>query len=167
MTQATKATFSVHFRRRRQGRTDYGKRLGQLKSRKTRMIVRKTNKFITVSFADFDNKGDKLIVTRSSRELKKVGFAGKCNTPSAYLAGYWCGKLALKKNVSEAILDIGLHPATKGSVLFAALKGAVDAGVKIPFQQDIVPSQERINGKHLGDAVAKTFEECKRKIDAS
>jgi large subunit ribosomal protein L18 len=167
VTQATGATFSVHFRRRRQGRTDYSKRLGHLKSHRTRMIARKTNKFITVAFADFDAKGDAIRVSQSSRELKKMGFAGKCNSPSAYLTGYWTAKQALKKGVKEAIFDIGMHPATKGSVLFAALKGAVDAGMKVPYEETIMPSQDRIQGKHLGEAMAKAFEDCKRKIDAS
>ncbi|MFH1750413.1 MAG: 50S ribosomal protein L18 [Candidatus Micrarchaeota archaeon] len=164
MTKATGAIFAVHFRRRRQGRTDFNKRLAQLKSGKTRMIVRKTNRYVIVSFADFDLKGDKAIVSCSSKALVKLGYPGKCNTPSAYLTGLLCGKAAKQKGVSEAVLDIGRHSATKGGVLFAAMKGALDAGIKIPYSEDILPDVGRISGKHIkGDASGK-FEDCKGKI---
>lgn len=167
MTQATGAVYDVHFRRRRQGRTDYAKRLSHLKSGKTRLIVRKTNKFVLAAFADFSEKGDLVRASKSSRELKQFGFPGKCNTPSAYLTGYWLGREAKKKGVTEAILDIGLHPATKGGLLFAALKGAIDAGIQLPFGEEILPSGERISGAHLKGETAKQFEECKKKIDAT
>lgn len=164
MSKATGAIFSVHFRRRMEGRTDYQKRLAHLKSRKIRMIVRKTNKYVIVEFADFDLKGDKVIVSSTSKSLQKIGYPGKCNTPSAYLTGMLCAKLAMAKGVKEAILDIGLHPAVKGSVVFAAAKGAFDAGLPIPFSEDILPSKDRLEGKHLkGDGAAK-FSDCVTKI---
>ncbi|MFH0972324.1 MAG: 50S ribosomal protein L18 [Candidatus Micrarchaeota archaeon] len=164
MTKATGAKYAVHFRRRREGKTDYESRLAHLKSRKTRFIVRKTNKYIIVEFANFSLKGDEVITSCTSKALIKLGYPGKCNTSSAYLAGMLCGKNALKRGVKEAVADIGRHTAKKGSVLFAALKGAVDAGVAIPYSEEIMPSQDRIEGKHLkGDAASK-FAECKNKI---
>mgnify|MGYP001608417679 CR=1 FL=1 len=164
MTKATGAVYAVHFRRRREGRTDYASRLALLKSGKTRLVVRRTNRYVIAHFAEFDEKGDKTIATATSKELSKYGFAGKSNTPSAYLTGLLCGKLAQKKGVKEAVLDIGRHDATKGSVLFAALKGASDSGIKIPYSDGILPDENRLEGKHLkGDAAAK-FQECKDKI---
>jgi len=167
VTEATGAIFDVHFRRRREGKTDYVKRLHHLKSRKTRLIVRRTNRFIIVAFAQYDPKGDHIIVSRTSKELKKMGFDGKCNVPSAYLTAYWCAKEAQKKNVKDAILDMGLHAATKGNVIFAALKGAVDGGIAIPMGNDIAPSDDRIKGKHLNETLQNQFDESKKKIDAS
>ncbi len=164
MSKATGPIYTVHFRRRIEGKTDYEKRLAHLKSRKYRMIVRKTNKYIIVEFASFDLKGDQVITSSTSRALLKIGYHGKSNTPSAYLVGLLCAKNAMKKGVTEAVLDIGLHPATKGSIVFSALKGALDAGVKIPYSEDILPPKDRIEGLHLkGDGNSK-FNECKEKI---
>ncbi|MBI5225140.1 50S ribosomal protein L18 [Candidatus Micrarchaeota archaeon] len=164
MTKATGPIYAVHFRRRTEGRTDYEKRLAHLKSRKYRMVVRKTNKYIIVEFANFDLKGDQVVTSSTSRALLKIGYPGKSNTPSAYLVGLLCAKNAMKKGVTEAVLDIGLHPATKGSLIFAALKGAIDAGIKIPYSEEILPSKERIEGTHLKGESNSKFNECKEKI---
>jgi large subunit ribosomal protein L18 len=164
MTKATGAIFAVHFRRRLAGRTDYEKRLSHLKSNKVRMIVRKTNKYVVVQFANFDFKGDVVLVSCTSKALLKLGYPGKCNTPSAYLTGMLCAKMAMAKGVKEAILDIGLHTATKGSLVFAALKGAIDAGIAIPHSDEILPSQDRIDGKHLKGESQSKIADCKTKI---
>lgn len=164
MTKATSAIFAVHFRRRREGRTDYSKRLAHLKSGTTRLVVRKTNKYVILAFTDFDLKGDVIIASCSSKNLSKFGYPGKCNTPSAYLTGLLCGKMALQKGVKSAVLDIGRHTATKGGLLFAAMKGAADAGVKIPFSEEILPDENRMEGKHLSGDAAVKFADCKNKI---
>lgn len=166
MARATSATYGVHFRRRREGKTDYEKRLAHLKGSKARLIVRKTNRYIIAEIAQFDLKGDKAIASCTSKALGKLGYPGKCNTPSAYLTGMLCAKNAIRKGVKDAILDIGLHNATKGSVLFAALKGAVDAGLQVPHSEEILPSRERMEGAHLkGDAAGK-FADCRKRIEA-
>ncbi|MFH1199813.1 MAG: 50S ribosomal protein L18 [Candidatus Micrarchaeota archaeon] len=167
MTKATGAIYLVHFRRRREGRTDYAKRLALLKSGKARMVVRKTNKHVIVAFTESGPKGDMTITSLSSKALSKSGFAGKCNTPSAYLTAMQCAKDAAKKGVTEAILDIGLHKGTKGSLVFAAVKGAQDAGIKIPMQEGTAPSMERIEGRHLADGTAAAFAAARDKIKAS
>jgi large subunit ribosomal protein L18 len=164
MGKAKGPLYQVHFRRRREGRTDYEKRLGLLKSGRVRMVVRKTNRYVIVQFNRFGEKGDETIAAATSRELGKQGFQGKCNTPSAYLAGALAAKKALAKGVHEFILDIGLHTPSKGSLVFAALKGAVDAGMKTRYSQEIVPSEERVKGAHLSEAGRKGFEEAKQKI---
>ena len=46
---------------------------------------------------------------------------------------------AKKAGQDRAILDIGLNRATPGARVFAALKGAVDAGLEIPYGEEIVP----------------------------
>jgi len=163
MTKATGAVYSVHFRRRREGKTDYAKRLALVKSGKTRLVIRKTNRFVTAQFVDYSEKGDVTIASASSRELQKHGFAGKCNSPSAYLTAMLAGRRALKKGVKEFILDVGLQSATKGGVVFAALKGAVDAGLKTNFGEEKMPSAERIAGKHL-NVDNNAFESARSKI---
>ena len=37
------------------------------------------------------------------------------------------------------------------SVPFAALKGALDAGLDIPFEETALPKEDRISGKHIED----------------
>jgi large subunit ribosomal protein L18 len=166
MTKATGPLFVVHFRRRREQKTDYEKRLALLKSGKTRLVVRKSNKFVYAQFCDFREAGDAVVAAACSRELVEFGFAGKCNAPSAYLTGFLAAKRAAARGVREFVLDVGLQSASKGAVVFAALKGAVDAGLKAPFSPDKIPSDERIAGKHLsGDAQAQ-FAEAKARISA-
>jgi len=154
----------VNFRRRREGRTDYAKRLALLKSGKPRMVVRKSNKYVTVQFVKFGEKGDETIASATTMELKKIGFPGKCNTPSAYLAGIAAAKKARAKGVGEFVLDIGRQTASRGSIVFAALKGALDAGLKTSHAPEMIPSEDRIKGSHLN--CAAQFEEARKKITA-
>jgi large subunit ribosomal protein L18 len=97
--------------------------------------------------------GDKVLVAAHSKELAKTyGWKNNCgNIPSAYLTGLLCGMKAKAKGVEEAFLDIGLHVPSKGTRVFAALKGVVDAGVEVPYSEDIVPDDERISGQHIAD----------------
>ncbi|EDY35873.1 hypothetical protein ABOONEI_1072, partial [Aciduliprofundum boonei T469] len=98
--------------------------------------------------------------------LKKYGWKGSFkNTPAAYLTGYLAGKLALKKGIEEAVLDIGLQSPVKGSRVFAALKGMVDAGLYVPHSEEVYPSEDRIKGEHISEEIAKMFEEVKAKME--
>lgn len=158
-------TYRVPFRRRREGKTNYRKRLALLKSGKPRMVVRKTLRRIIVQFIEFDPKGDRVIACADSKDLVKYGWKGSAkNTPAAYLVGYLAAKRALSKGITEAVLDIGLHRPTRGSRVFAALKGALDAGIAIPHGDDIFPSEERIRGEHISEDVVRMFEEVFNKI---
>ena len=140
MTKATGPNYRVYFRRRREGKTNFAKRLALIKSRKTRMVVRKSNVAITVQFINFAPPGDQTIVTVSSANLAKLySWPAKRNVYSAYLTGLYAGKQAQKKQISEFVLDLGLYEPTKGSVLFATLQGAVDAGLKTSFDPEMVP----------------------------
>jgi len=51
--------------------------------------------------------------------------------------------------LGEVILDIGMQRSTKGSRIYAALKGAVDGGLNVPYSEEILPSDERIRGLHI------------------
>ncbi|MFQ5406551.1 MAG: 50S ribosomal protein L18 [Candidatus Micrarchaeia archaeon] len=164
MSKATGPTYQVHFRRRRQGKTNYAKRLALLKSGKPRMVVRKTNKYVIVQFANTNAKGDRGLAATTSKALSKYGFDGKCNTPSAYLTGMLCAKKAAKKGVSEFVADLGLHTASKGNLIFAAVKGAVDAGLKTSLDENKTPNDERITGKHLN--LSDKFQNAKQKIES-
>ncbi|NYZ74772.1 50S ribosomal protein L18 [Candidatus Micrarchaeota archaeon] len=164
MTQAKGPLHAVHFRRRREGKTDYEKRLALLKSRKTRMVVRKTNARVIAQFVEYDAKGDKTIASADSKELTKQGFPGKCNAPSAYLVGALAAKKASAKGVKDFVLDTGRHEITHGGIIFAALKGALDAGLQAPHSPECIPKPERIEGKHLKQETQTAFASAKQKI---
>ena len=145
--------YRVPFRRRREGKTNYRKRLALLKSGKPRLVVRKTLNHHIAQIVLYDPKGDKTVVSAHTRELMRdFGWKGHGgNTPSAYLLGLLIGYKALEKGINEAILDIGLHPPTRGSSIFAVLKGAVDAGLDVPHSEEIYPGEDRIKGEHIAE----------------
>lgn len=168
---------NIPFRRKREGKTNYKKRLNMLTSGKIRLVVRKTNKNIIAQLTQYSNKGDKVLVSAHTNELKKYGWKGaKRNIPAAYLAGLLCGLKSKKANVKEAVLDIGMVPPIGGSLIFAALKGALDAGLSIPHSEEALPSEDRLKGKHIESntvtkftksnpkEVTKNFEVTKDKI---
>ncbi len=159
---STGTTYQVKFRRRRELKTDYRKRLALLKGRKPRLVVRKSNNAMTVEVISYEEKGDKVNAFFTSLALKKMGWNGHTgNLPAAYLAGYACAKRALKAGVKEAVLDIGLLSPVHGSRVFASLKGAIDAGLKIPADEKVFPSAQRISGKHINEEAVKNFESMK------
>jgi large subunit ribosomal protein L18 len=46
-------------------------------------------------------------------------------------------------------LDIGLHARGPGSRIFAAAKGALNAGLTIPHDEKAMPAQGRLKGQHV------------------
>jgi len=143
-------TYIVPHRRRREGKTDYRKRLSLLLSKKPRLVIRRSLNGIICQIVRYSPKGDKTVVFSHSSQLARLGWLGHGgNIPSAYLTGLLCGKKALKEGISHCILDMGLYSSTKGFRIYAALKGALDAGLKIPHSSDILPSEERISGAHI------------------
>jgi len=157
----------VPFRRRREGKTDYRKRLALVKSGETRLVVRRTNGNVIVQFVDWTQTGDAVKATAVAQELKKMGWEGSPkNTPAAYLTGLLAGKRAAEAGVESAVLDIGRHVPSKGSRVFAALKGVLDAGIDIPHgDESIYPSEDRLNGAFL--ELESNFNAVKAKIGSS
>ncbi|MFA4861979.1 50S ribosomal protein L18 [Methanoregula sp.] len=147
---ATGSRYFVPFRRRREGKTDYYQRTRLVVSDVPRMVVRKTNRHIIIQLVTAHMEGDQTLVAANSAELEKYGYKGSTsNTPAAYLTGMLFAVKAKKAQQESAILDIGLNRATPGARVFAALKGAVDAGLDIPYGEAILPSEERIKGEHI------------------
>lgn len=156
-------TYRVVYRRKREGRTNYKKRLKLLVSNKLRLVVRKTLNNIIVSVVSFDSKGDKVVVCAHSAELKKMGWKYKgSNIPSAYLTGLIAGKKAMEKNINDLVLDIGLNPSVSGSKIYAALAGVIDAGIKVAHNPEILPNEDRLKGKHIHDYANKLKEDKER-----
>lgn len=161
--------FIIKHRRRREKKTNAKKRLALLKSDKTRVVIRRSLTGMQIQFIDYDADGDKTSLSIVSQHLKKLGWKHSTKSiPASYLIGLVAGKTALEKNINEAVLDTGLQTLTKGSRIYAALKGLVDAGVNIPHSPEIFPSPERLRGDHIQninkEEFVKNIEEMKKKI---
>ena len=147
---ATGSRYFVPFRRRREGKTDYYQRTRLVVADVPRMVVRKSNRHIIVQLVTAEMDGDRTLVAANSKELEQYGYKGSTsNTPAAYLTGMLFAVKAKKARQDSAILDIGLNRATPGARVFAALKGAVDAGLDIPYGEDILPTEDRLKGAHI------------------
>ena len=142
--------YKLAFRRRREGKTDYRARLKLISLEKSRLVVRLTNNHTIVQIIDVAQDGDETLISAHSKELQKMGWLGSGkNTSAAYLTGFLCAKKALEAGIDEAVLDIGLKSSIKGAKIYAALKGAVDAGLYVPHNDSILPADERIRGEHV------------------
>ena len=144
---AKNASYIVQFRRRREQKTDYQARRVLVTSEHPRFTVRASNSGIIAQIIKAELIGDVVITQAASNELSKYGWkaSGK-NIPSGYLLGFLSGKKALKAGVDIAYLDFGLRRPTKGNKIFAVVKGAIDAGLNVPCDSDIIPPPERLNG---------------------
>jgi large subunit ribosomal protein L18 len=130
-------------------------------SGKTRFVVRTSNKNIVIQLTTAKIEGDIVHAQITSSELKKYGWlGGKKNTSVAYLLGLIAGRKAISMGIKQAILDIGLVRPTKGSKIFAAVKGAQDAGLEIPCDSDIIPDIRRISGTNIAE-FSKSFEDLR------
>jgi large subunit ribosomal protein L18 len=151
--------YRVPYRRRREAKTDYKSRRILATSERPRLVVRSSNKNITIQLVKSKIIGDVILTQANSSELDKYGWlGGKKSTPAAYLLGMMAGRKALKAGVEKANLDIGLARPTPGSKVFAALKGALDAGLEVPCDRDILPEAGRIEGGSISE-YAKMIED--------
>ena len=143
--------YRVKYRRRREGKTDYGARRILATSGLPRLVVRPSLRNIRVQIIRSDPRGDYVDVSTSTRELvKRFGWkAGGENTSAAYLLGLIAGYRAISKGIRTSVMDIGLRRPTKGARVFAVVKGAVDSGLEVPHSEGVLPSDERIEGRHV------------------
>lgn len=147
--------------RRMKNKTNYRKRLVLLKGRFPRLVIRKTNRYIIMQIIKSEDAQDSVLHSANTKELLKHGWpkdkeGSLKSLPAAYLTGLLLGKKS--KDLKEKIIvDTGLTPSTKGSRIYAAVKGISDAGIKINYDEKVIPSKERIEGKNtkVGDIFAK------------
>lgn len=159
----------VPYKRKKEGKTDYKQRILLLKSRKLRLVIRKSLNNILLQIVEYSPDGDKVLISTHSNQLKKFNWKfHRSNMPSAYLTGLLCGMKAKSKKIKEAVLDIGLSKNVKKTAIYAALKGVIDAGLKVPASEEVFPSEDRISGKHISDYkkndIQKVFQQTKEKI---
>ena len=140
--------YRVPYRRRRENKTDYKARRILAISEKSRFVVRSSNKNIVIQLISSKAEGDIVKTQASSLDLRRYGWlGGKKNTSAAYLIGLIAGKKALNAGIKKANLDIGLARPSRGSKIFASVKGAHDAGLEISCNSDVLPDTSRINGE--------------------
>lgn len=153
-------------RRRKESLTNYKKRVALLKSGLLRLVVRRSNRGIMAQITEYELKGDRVLASARSKELKAFGWEPRSNIPTAYLTGLLLAKKVREKEGNLAnsgfILDIGLYRPIKGSTIFAAAKGFKDSGMGMHGNIEI--DEERLSGKHIsayanesGDDVQKRF----------
>ncbi len=153
-------------KRRKDGVTNYHKRLKLLKSGLPRLVVRPSNKGVVVQIVKYNETGDKILATLNERSLKKLGLEVDGNSvPVAYLVGYAAGLKAKKKKIGEAILDTGRYNIIKGGRIAAVLNGYVDAGAKIPHEKGIFPDKKRLAGEHLKKPLAQKLDDYKKQLE--
>lgn len=151
--------YRVMFRRRRQQRTDYRMRKSMILSKTPRLIVRSSLANMYLQVAEALLVGDKILASANSKNLASFGWrAPDGNIPAAYLTGYLLGKKAVSSGLGKTILDMGLVSTTKGSRVFAALKGASDAGLSVSHDKSILPPKERVEGEHIAEYAKKLQE---------
>lgn len=158
--------YHVKPRRRREGKTDYRKRIRIIKSGKIRVVVRNSLRNVRVQFVRYNEIGDIILASAISKELNSK-FQWKYSTsttPAAYLTGLLAGKRAIDKGINEGILDIGRQIPVAGSKNFAALKGVLDSGIKCTYNNEKIPKDERILGKHLNKEIAVAVNQIKNSI---
>ena len=155
----------LRFKRRRDGETDYRRRMKLLRGETPRAVVRISNTQTICQLVEFNPDGDIVIASVNGKALvEKYSWpedASRKSIPASYLTGFALAKNAISTGHKSAILDIGLSASSKGSRVFAALKGMIDAGLEIPHGEDVLPDEDRINGMHIdasmGDKVKKSI----------
>jgi large subunit ribosomal protein L18 len=149
-------------RRRRMGLTDYRARKKALGSRGVLLAVRISGKNVTAQFIKPQVKGDVVLSSSHSHELKKHGWKGSLkSTPACYLLGLLAGRKAKEKGIEEAFLYNGVIPFVRGSRLSAFAKGVVDSGLKVPVSSEVFPNEERLSGATIASFAAKLLKEDK------
>jgi large subunit ribosomal protein L18 len=139
-------------RRRREARTDYHQRLRLLKSGKPRLVARKSNSHTRAQLIVRGQNGDETVASAMSSDLEEFGWeAPTGNLPAAYLTGLLAGLRAVEADLESAVLDIGLNTPTPGSKVFAVQEGAIDAGLEIPHNDDVLAEWPRTRGEHIAD----------------
>mgnify|MGYP000004919874 CR=1 FL=1 len=159
----------LSFKRRREGETDYRRRMKLLRGDTPRAVVRISNTQTTCQLIEFNPEGDLVLASVNGKTLvDKYSWPADISRKSvsaSYLVGYAMAKNAISAGYENAVLDIGLSASSTGSRVFAALKGMVDAGLDIPHGDQVLPEEDRINGAHIDDSIAGKVQDSLKAIE--
>ena len=155
-------TYSKILRRLREEKTNYKKRATMLVGKHDFITVMISNENTQVQILKPKISGDRVVASAHSRHLLERGWKGsRKSIPAAYLTGYLAGKKAVGNGTRDAILYTGTRRYTQR--MAAALKGVIDAGLRVPADSETFPPDDRINGAHL--AVKNDIPQVKSAID--
>ncbi|RPI84873.1 MAG: 50S ribosomal protein L18 [Nitrosopumilales archaeon] len=146
--------YTSTFRRIRERKTNYRKREKLLIGKKDFVTVNVSDQNVSAQLIRPELLGDKVMASVHSNELLSYGWKGsRKNILSCYLVGLLLGKKCIQKKITRAILYIGKrHFTTK---IAACLKGMSEAGLEMPFSEEILPTEERIQGNHIAEYAKK------------
>ena len=143
-------SFTPLLRRIREDKTNYRRRKGILIGRHAFVTVGISNENALVQILKPRTIGDEVLVSAHSRELIKHGWLGsRKNMPACYLTGLLAGMKAVGKGVKQCILYTGNRMYAPR--IAASVKGLIDAGINIPVDEEALPTEDRISGKHIAD----------------
>lgn len=121
--------------RRREGKTNYKKRINLLLSRLPRLVVRFTDKHILCQIVEYGEKGD----------FVKASVFDNKNQDGCKKAGIKIGEKAKELGVKKLILDLGL--GQNKSRVVACARGVLSTGVEMPFSFDEDINEEEEEGE--------------------
>jgi len=155
-------------RRRRENKTDYGKRIKLLKGGKPRVVFRKSNRYIIAQYVVSKEAQDNVALGVNSKDLIGFGWPKENqgslkSIPAAYLTGFLMGKKIAEKGLENPIIDFGMNRMLYKTKTYAFLKGVIDSGIKINAKEEVFPEQDRIQGKHMKNKI--NFNEIKSGIE--
>ena len=143
-------TYNLTLKRTRQRKTNYRKRAALLLNRSYFIVAKISDLNVSCQVLKPTIKGDIVICSAYSRELRKYGWKGSMNSlPACYLTGFLLGKKSIANATNNAILYTGTGSFT--SRVAACLKGILAAGVNVPVSEDNLPTDDRTSGKHIAE----------------
>lgn len=156
-------------RRRQECKTDYVLRLGLLKAKFPRIVVRRTNKYFIAQIVESAAAQDKVLLGVTSKDLLEYGWDKKAvgslkSLPAGYLTGYL---LAKKAKSGEYILDLGMARNHKGGRLFSVIAGLKDGGLNVHANEEVFPTEERLMGEGLKPEMKAMLMKVKEKLDGA
>ncbi len=157
-------------RRRREHKTDYGKRIRFLKGGSPRIVFRKSNRYISAQYIMSKEAQDKIKFGVNSKDLIKYEWPKESmgslkSIPASYLTGFLIGKKIIKEKLENPILDFGMQRVLHKTKTYAFLNGLVDAGIKLKYDKKFFPEENRIKGKHMKKDFSDIFEQIKSNIE--
>lgn len=159
------------FKRREQGKTDYGKRKKLLRSESPRVVFRRTNRYVIAQYVTTKEAKDKIEIGLTSKNLEKYGWPKESqgslrSITASYLTGFLIGKKIIKEKKAVPIFDLGIISSANKTRPYAFLKGLIDSGLKMNHKDSsIFPDEERIKGKHLKRDFSSFYDKIKSNIE--
>jgi large subunit ribosomal protein L18 len=157
-------------RRRRENKTDYGKRIKMLSGSMPRIVFRKSNRYIVAQYVSSQNAQDKIEWEVGSKDLLKHGWPKENqgslkSIPAAYLTGFLAGQKIMKESLAKPIVDFGMQRVLHKTKTYSFLKGLDDSGVKIGNNEKFFPEEDRIKGKQTKKDFSSMFDKIKSNIE--